>query len=125
VFFYIAWAVASLPYIQRAHECLRAPLFPKCVISIIAPIDHMIHRAGVLDSQFVWHGRIFLSFPFRASPKNDKTRPGVRTNVVGVVTNDAGERCKRVPKGLNMFTSEAKLPAITVGAGAARRNPRI
>jgi hypothetical protein len=75
VFFYIAWAVAFLPSIQRVHECLRAPLFPKYVISIIATIDHMIHRAGVLDSQFAWHGRIFMSFPFRASSKSDKTQP--------------------------------------------------
>jgi 23S rRNA (adenine2030-N6)-methyltransferase len=40
---------------------------------------------------------------------------GVRTNVVGVVANDAGERCGRAAKRFNMFTSEAKLPAITVG----------
>jgi hypothetical protein len=31
----------------------------------------------------------------------------------------------RVPKGLNMFTSEAKLPAITVGSGAMRLHPRL
>jgi hypothetical protein len=27
---------------------------------------------------------------------------GVRANVVGVVANDEGERCRRVLKGLNM-----------------------
>jgi hypothetical protein len=39
------------------------------------------------------------------------------------VQSDA--KLQRVPQGLNMFTSEAKLPAITVGEGATRRNPRI
>jgi hypothetical protein len=27
---------------------------------------------------------------------------GVRTNVAGVEANDAGKRCRRVPKGFNM-----------------------
>jgi hypothetical protein len=50
-----------------------------------------------------------------------ENRERVRANVVGDAAkdakgkSDASKRCGRTAKRFNMFTSEAKLPAITVG----------
>jgi hypothetical protein len=59
------------------------------------------------------------------------SRERVRANVVGVAAknaegkSDASKRCGRAAKWFNMFTSEAKLPAITVGCVALLLHPRL